>query len=313
MKYNTLFSIPYVDLPIAFWEKMALQYKSNIKDVYFPMEENVIGTGRPLQPNKFLKKFLESQVLPVSVLINPVVLQTPFEVVKDKLLKCIGKYMLVYNIKGITIANLSLAKEVKKYFPEIELTASTLMDISNEQQLVMIENVFDVLVPSSRVLRDRKKLQSLKAGFPGKIRILVNESCLSSCVYRTQHFFEMSNPEISHPCSLCNELLEQYPWLSLTGSWILPQHLVLIDGLYDELKLAGRVSLANPDRYFYVFSSYVNRTNLQPHEIGGGPASVNVPAIIDSDFYKITLECDKNCKRCFYCRDYWHKKIINHE
>ena len=137
---------------------------------------------------------------------------------------------------------------------------------------------------------------------------MVNESCLTSCVLRTQHFYEMSNPDIAYPGSLCKNLLDQKPWLRLTGGWILPQHLFLFNGLYDEIKLSGRVSLQQPDLYFKVFDSFLHEKKLLPNEIGGGPASVNLPVDIGVEFYKYTLECKKNCATCSICADYWNVK-----
>jgi hypothetical protein len=53
----------------------------------------------------------------------------------------------------------------------------------------------------------------------------------------------------------------------------------------------------------------VNESTLQPNEIGGGPAAVNVPMDIESNFYRTTLTCDKNCMTCTICSDYWTEKI----
>jgi hypothetical protein len=198
-----------------------------------------------------------------------------------------------------------LAKRIKEAFPNLKLAASTLMEISNEQQLNMLSETFDVIVPSARAIREIRILRSLQKTFKGTIRLMVNEACIPSCVFRTQHFYEMSNPVIPHPDSLCHDLLKQNPWLRLTGGWILPQHLFLFHGLYDEIKLSGRITLQQPDNFLRVLDSYLYEKDLQPHEIGGGPASVNIPMQIETAFYKYTLNCRKNCSTCKVCHDYW--------
>ncbi len=307
------FSIPYINQPIKFWEEIKQSFGLEIKEVYFPISNNLVGTGRPFQPDSFLKNFLASQILPVSVLVNPVVLPDQYQNLQKKLLKGIENYISKYNLRGITVCNLELARDIKKYFPQIELTASTLMEISTEQQILMIEDLFDVLVPATKVIRDLNILRKLKKGFHGRIKLIVNESCLPSCVYRTQHFYEMSNPEISYPRSLCITFLAEKPWLRLTGSWILPQHLHFIDGLYDELKLAGRVSLSKPEHYIDVLSAYINQRHIRPNEIGGGPAAVCYPLDVEAEFYKTTLKCDKNCLKCSICANYWNKNVVNYE
>ncbi len=305
--------IPFVNAEMEFWEKLSAIYEQKIKEVYFPITDVQIGTGRPKQPEVHLQDFLESKVLPVSLLVNPVVLPQQVENITDNVLKKLEYYLTNYNLVGVTLTNVDLARKIKETFPNLSITASTLMEIYNKQQLVMLENVFDTIVPSNRILRDINSLKKLKAAFKGKVRLLVNESCLSSCIYRTQHFYEMSNPKIVYPRSLCNNLLEQKPWLKLTGGWVLPQHLFLFDDVYDEIKLAGRVSLQQPEHYFEVLGSYINKSPLQVHEIGGGPASVNCPMEIETAFYKFTLFCEKNCETCSICADYWAKKASKNE
>jgi len=308
-----IFILPYIDQEMKFWEKLSGLYGDRIREVYFPIMDGKIGSGRPIQPNEHLPGFLKSKILPVSVLVNPVVLLHPVNEIADRICRKLNYYQRNFHLIGVTVANLELAQTIKRKFPDLMLTASTLMDIVNEQQLVMLGEIFNTIVPSNRILRDFRSFRALRNCFQGKIRIIVNEACLPSCVYRTQHFYEMSNPEIAIPKSLCNNLLEQKPWLRLTGGWVLPQHLFLFDGLYDEIKLAGRVSLQNPDRYLAVFDSYLKKKPLQPHEIGGGPASVNIPMDITTDFYKYTLFCLKNCTTCSVCEDYWMAKISKKE
>jgi hypothetical protein len=132
---------------------------------------------------------------------------------------------------------------------------------------------------------------------------MVNEGCLPGCVYRTQHFFEMNSAD-PMPESLCAGLLEREPWLALTGAWVLPQHLDLFDGLYDELKLDGRVTLQDSGHYLRVLSAYVNRTPLDLAEIGGGPATAPGVPPISREFYAHTLTCAKTCASCDVCRAY---------
>jgi hypothetical protein len=310
---NKLVVIPYIDQKIGFWEKLSEEYGKNIKEVYYPVTEVKIGTGRPKQPDKHLTSFLKSGIFPLSILINPLVLPRPTEEVATNILKILEFHIKHYHLSGVTTSSVSLAQIIKNTFPNLKLTASTLMEIYSNQQLVMLGDFFDTLVPSNRILRDIKALQIIKNHFKGKIRLMVNEACLSACVYRTQHFYEMSNPEITYPRSLCNKLLEQKPWLRITGGWVLPQHLYLFDDLYDEIKLSGRVSLQKPEKYIRVLDSYIHKKDLFPHEIGGGPASVGLPIKIKTEFYQYTLSCAKNCSECTICQEYWTENAGKHE
>jgi hypothetical protein len=95
----------------------------------------------------------------------------------------------------------------------------------------------------------------------------------------------------------------------MTGGWILPQHLHFYDGVYDSLKLAGRVTLKDPHRYERVLAAYVQRTPLQPADIGGGPASILAPVDIPDTLFETILNCGKDCHRCSLCRDFYNAHI----
>jgi hypothetical protein len=305
MTDNKIHVIPYIDQPKLFWDRLFGGYSSYIKEVYFPMQSDIIGSGRPVQPTEHLLKFIENDTIPKSVLINPIVLPRPIDDIAEEILHYLKGLISRHNIIGVSVANLSLARLIKAEFPKIEITASTLMDIFTVQQVLMLDRSVDVIVPSSRIIRDIMRLQELRASFKGKIRLLVNESCLPDCLYRTQHFFEMSDFTNKHPESLCNKLLNQFPWMTLTGSWILPQHLHFFDGIYDELKFAGRVTLKNSNDYIEVLENYFFRRKINNNKIGGGPASIPDDISITDAFYEHTLHCNKKCDECTVCREYW--------
>jgi hypothetical protein len=176
------------------------------------------------------------------------------------------------------------------------------MDITHPNQALMLKGICGTLVPSGRVMRDLPALQALRAAFPGRIRLILNEACLPGCPYRVQHFHEMC-AGFPKPESLCGELLEREPWMRLTGAWVLPQHLHLLEGVADEWKLAGRVTLREASTYRRVLGAYIRGLPLGPSEIGGGPASPVGPIEIDEGYYSRTLRCGRLCHECSVCRN----------
>lgn len=301
---HTGWVLPYIDQPPEFWQQLADAHGKRIREVYFPLPIDALGSGRPPQPQKHLSAFLASKLLNAAVLINPLVLPAPVDTLISAIVNALQALMDQYQIVGATVANIDLGRHLRARFPGLKLTASVLMDIHTPLQVAMMEGVFDQLVPSGRIVRDLDVLKRLREAFDGKIRLMVNEACLPGCPHRNQHFFEMGNG-ITHPASLCNRLLASKPWLRLTGSWVLPQHLHLYEGLFDELKLAGRVTLKHPDQYRRVVRAYMNRRALTPDEIGGGPASVLEPIEIEEAFFLQTLTCGHRCHQCDRCQDYY--------
>lgn len=304
------FVIPYIDQPPEFWDQIKEEFGPHIKSVYFPLPGTMVGSGRPPQPHRYLHKFLSESLFRFSALINPVILERPIREIVRPLVDTVRGIDDRYGLTDVTVTNVALALAIKENIPSLRTVASTLMDISSTNQLLMVENAFDVIVPGSRIMRDLRSLQDLRKAFHGKIRLIVNEACLPGCPYRVQHFFEMARNTIAFPDSLCAHLLEQKPWMRLTGAWVLPQHLHCYDGLCDELKLAGRVTLNDPAKYRRVLAAYLNRQPLLPSEIGGGPASVLEPIEIDEVFYARTLRCDHQCDRCTLCSAYYEESCM---
>jgi len=300
--------IPYVDQDLDFWREIAARFDVYIKEVYFPMPGEIVTSGRSKQPGSFLESFLRDAPLPKAVLANPIVLSRPVEEVAPGILSALRRLHEGFGVSSVIVTNLTLARLVKEALPEFTVTASTLMGIASPMQALMAQEHVDAITPDSRLTRDLQGLKRLREAFAGEIRLIVNEACIPGCPYRTQHFYEMGYGEF-YPQSLCQQMLDERPWLRLTGAWILPRHLSYYDGLYDSLKLAGRVTLRDRARYLTVLNAYVHRQPILPRDIGGGPASVLEAIDMPDELFELTLHCDKCCHVCSACQEYYEQAI----
>lgn len=296
--------IPYVDQPLQFWRRVAGEYGDHVREVYLPIPGVAISSGRPPQPQEHLQALLRWGGLKIAVLVNPVVLPQPLERLAPRLVDALRRLMQEHGVASVTVANLDLARHIREHLPSIQITASTLMEISEPDAAAALNGICDHLVPASAIMRDLPRLRALRAAFAGRIRLLVNEACLSGCELRNEHFGQMAGSQ-PHPASSCEPLLGCEPWRRLTGSFVLPQHLHLYDGVYDDLKLAGRVTLRNAEDYLRVLGAYLDRRPLQAHAIGGGPASVLEPLELTETFFRRTLFCGHRCSDCTFCRDHY--------
>ena len=296
--------IPYSDQEPAFWEAVASRFGEHIRSVYFPIPAGISASGRPPQPERHMQAFLRHAPLPKSVLVNPIVLACPADQVAPAIIQALRQLKSDFGVDSVTVTSLSLARLIKAALPDYRVGASTLMGISTPAQILMVKDYLDFLVPDNRLLRDLAGLQRLRQAFPGEIRLIVNEACLPGCPYRTQHFYEMAY-SAAYPESLCRELLEAHPWLRMTGAWVLPRHLNYYEGLYDSLKLAGRVTLRDPFKYLQVLEAYIFRKDILPRDVAGGPAAIlNAVDMPDGLLEKI-LRCNKDCLTCQICRNYY--------
>jgi hypothetical protein len=303
-----LWRIPYVDQPIDFWHEIDARFGEHIREVYLPIPDDTIGTGRPRLPSDHLLEFLRAAPFELNVLINPILFKQPVETVGPNAVRILKQLLDEYRIASVTVSNLLLAEIIKKELPDLQLTASVLMDISTPYQARLLNGLFDALVPATRIMRDVEALGRLRKAFQGRICLMVNEGCLPGCPHRTQHFYDMCNTPFSgQPCM---GLLNKEPWLRLTGGWVLPQHLRFYDGLYDELKLSGRNDLQRREDYFRVLGAYVERKPLAANQIGVGPAGMLIQSAgIEDAFFEKTLHCSHDCTGCRICRDYFETHI----
>jgi hypothetical protein len=301
-------AIPYTDQDPSFWEEIAGRFGPHIQEVYFPIPSEVTATGRGAQPAQYLEAFLHGSSLPKSVLINPIVLSRPVEEMAPRILDALRSLHGDYGVERATLAHPALARIIKEALPFYRITASILMDVSTPFQTLLVKEYVDAIVASGRLLRDVHGLQKLRQAFSGEIRLIVNEGCLPGCPFRIQHFYEMSYGN-SWSQSLCQPTLAAQPWLRLTGAWILPRHLRFYAGLYDSLKLAGRVTLRDPAKYLTVLRAYLQREPILPRDIGGGPASMLEAIDLPDDLFEKILYCGKNCPACSLCRDYYDRAV----
>lgn len=293
--------LPYIDQPAEFWMQLAQRYPGRIAEVYLPMPGGRVPTGRPEQPHRHVEAFLRQGVLRVSVLINPIVLPAPADQGYGRLVDRLSELADTYGVASATVSDLRLAERIRARLPRLQLTASTLMNVREPQQALLLNGVFDALVPGPGLIRNLGQLRQIRQAFSGRLRLLVNEGCLPGCLLRCQHFFEMAYHRQA-PDSLCAPLLSRDPWLRLTGAWVLPQHLDLLDPLADEYKLAGRVTLRDPTVYLRVCDAYLYRTALWPDEIGGGPASVLERLPLSQGLARHLSNCGLQCHDCSICR-----------
>jgi len=298
--------IPYIDQPLSFWEALAERWRDRIAGVYLPPADERLPTGRPRQPREHLEELFARPPFRLSLLLNGIPEDPGEGGTRDLVWGQIERLGGQDKIAQVVLSRLDLAELVRERFPGIQLAASVLMDVRTGEEAMRLNGLFDALVPSSAVLRDLDALKEIRRSFNGTVRLLLNEGCLRTCPFREEHFREMAGG-VLQPGTPCESLLAEEPWLCLTGAWVLPQHLWMYQGVYDELKLSGRVTLRDPKRYLRVLDGYLLGRFLSPHQIGGGPGAPRHPIFVESDFFRETLRCGGRCGDCSTCRSYYER------
>ena len=61
---TNVWALPYIDQPLEFWEKLTDAFGQHIREVYFPLQPEIIGSGRPILPSGHMQKFLVHAPVP---------------------------------------------------------------------------------------------------------------------------------------------------------------------------------------------------------------------------------------------------------
>lgn len=298
-------AIPYFDQPLEFWKTLQAEFAEKIREVYFPLDWSRAGAGGDLsQPWAHLRELLDIGTVPLAAVVESPMGPQFVPQIGARIVDQLVSLYEHYGIVAVTLSDLRLAEMARPRLPALRFTASSLMDIAEPEQVPALQGLFDVLLPAPRLLRCPDRLSAVRAAFPGRIRLVVNEGSPGPCRDSREDATE-AVPQRAEVPSLCSDPLEQEPWRSLTEAWILPQHLDLVDSLGDEFALAGRMAFAAPEEYRRILHAYVSRTALWPHEIGGGLAWPLPRVPVARAIFTRMLHCDQDCGWCSICRRTW--------
>ena len=227
----------------------------------------------------------------------------------------------------ITTASLAVAHTVKKHFKNIEVRASVNMRIGTVKGMEYMSELFDSFHVQRDYNRDLEHLKKLKAWADAngkKLIMLANSGCFSFCSAQTFHdnlvaheaqICEVKNLEEFSPYACWNALQDRKNWqMLLENTWVRPEDLHHYDGLFDTVKLATRMhSFPGLVIDAYVRKSFSGNT-LDLFEPGFSRAIL--PYIIDNsafpkDWFAHTLECNKECHACGYCKSVLDKVLLD--
>ncbi len=226
----------------------------------------------------------------------------------------------------VTTASPAIAAIVRESYPHIELRASVNMKIGSVKGMQYMSHLFDSFCVAKEVNRDLSRLRAMKewADTEGKkLIMLANSGCMRDCSGQIFH-----DNMVAHESEIAKQknikLLPYACWnylkdpknfpAVLQNTWILPEDIDRYEGLIDTVKLATRAH-ALPGM---VIDAYARRRYLgnllDLFEPGFSPAFA--PYVIDrsklpADFWERTVECDKACEKCEYCRTVLERALVN--
>jgi len=249
------FSIGYNQRPDFF--DLLEAHADKISSVYFPLPEDVSGSGRAVpQGPKFRAEISllvracarlgVGSVAAVNATCEGAAAGTPEQ------LRTILSELARLSADGLTaasFANLLYVPAAKKALPKLEIWSSVNCYVREPQQARLMGKLgVDVLTADREVNRDLAGLAALRKTSGAKIQVLLNEGCLAHCPFRHAHYNLLAHCHDEgalEGANLiegggCTRLLAQDPSLILKIPFVRPEDLPRYAGVADVFKLSTR-------------------------------------------------------------------------
>jgi collagenase-like PrtC family protease len=233
-------------------------YKDNIESVYFSMPYKYAGSGRMLREpddygNQVIKIIQKCGILNIA---SQLLLNATCEGERGfnkYFIKKILNYIKSLQQKGLSsiiVTNPFYISLIKKEIPGIRVESSVNCFVKTlEHALYLKELGADVITIDRDINRDIPLISKIKQKTGLKIRIMLNEGCLSRCPYRITHYNYLAHTHKPDKRAknnlmsdmLCMQLLKEDPSRILLSPFIPPDELIRYEQCADYYKLSTRV------------------------------------------------------------------------
>jgi hypothetical protein len=177
------------------------KYKNNISTVYFPMFHWVIWSWRTIiERTKNIKDYYR-KVIPLLILCKSYWIETDLVLNStcDWINTCDKQYrkkiinyikpLTIQWLSTITLTNYWYIEMIKKEFPDIKICNSLNLEwVKTLEQAIHLKNLWiDILTIDSSINYNLPLIKQIKEKTWLKIKIFLNNSCMSSCPFHIHH------------------------------------------------------------------------------------------------------------------------------
>jgi collagenase-like PrtC family protease len=325
------FSIPYNNDPGSLREIFRLkEHNGNrIREIYLSGPQEFAGAGR-IAPELSFDEFAQTvhsihdQGIRVNLLLNSICEGEGWysSGVLNSTMEYLRRAHHDHGVEAVTIANPLYIREVRKRFPQIEITASVLGDVDCVQKAVIFRKAgADVITPHVDINRDLALLKKIKEKTGAEIKLMVNEGCIFRCAFRKFHFNYISHKsrkpgqgketraEDNVFSVNCMQLSRNDPAQILQSTWIRPEDACRYGEISRYFKLVGRTSSSS--MLLRSAGAYLgeNWDGDLLELMAGNLYSIGMSHLLhldnksldDAGFFVKTTSCGRECSECDYC------------
>ncbi len=296
---------------------MIKPYIHNISEIYFPIPSDLLGSGRGImQRNKYrdeilrIINFCKEHRIGSNLLINPSC-EGKF-IGDERHMARTLKYVIDLSEQGlssVTLTNPLYVELIKKHIPSMEIQVSVISSIDSVEKANFFKNLgASVVIPERDKNRNLNFLKELKAKSGMKLKIMVNEGCINSCIFRNMHYNYVAHHigENDQADLFCFKVMKQKPHFFFKSAFVRPEEIKLYAGITNEFKLVTRLS--STDKIKKMIEAYSSQNyDGDLSDILDSVYQTSFFSKIDNKkidrfgFFNKLADCDKDCNNCNYC------------
>jgi len=308
--------------------------RTNIEALYFPVPRDYMGSGRDLHepivyPGQIPSIIKKCNDLNISsqLLLNAT--YEGCEGLTERFWARLEDYLKSLRDRGLTsvvVTNPIYISKIKKKITGLRVESSVNCFLRTVEHALYLRDLgADVLTIDRDINRDIPLIQKIKKTTRLKIRIMLNEGCLSNCPYRVTHYnllsagLKLKTEPIKDIFfdSFCMKIYHRDPLKIFRIPFVPPEALGYYEYVADYYKLSTRTFFTEQiKRCLIAYSKRRFTGNLL--EILDCPG-LRYFDYVDNDklrknrFFEKMLQCNLECGRCHYCKRLFSEAVLTND
>ncbi|MFH1432628.1 MAG: U32 family peptidase [archaeon] len=301
-------------------------YSDSVDCLYFPIPPEYLSTGRfrPIEKDyreniRTVIKTCEKNGINSQILLNATCeAKRCGNTARMKKVTDYLNNLAKIGLKSAAITNPFYITEIKNTIPELELHSSVNCYTSKIEDALYLKDMgIDVLTLDRDINRDLDLIKNIKKATGLKIKLLLNEGCLSNCPFRLMHFNSIAHrtPDAQFLAHSCITVIRKDPKKVFRIPFIRPEDIKHYKPFTDYFKLATR-TFTTPQiettLKAYIDEQY-NGDLLDLLDMTGMKCMftfINNKVLDRLDFFNTMQKCALDCESCTYCDTLLKKAAI---
>ncbi len=308
------------------------KYHDNLEGFYFPIPRRYLGSGRDIEEPKDYPNQIEGIIKRCNLLniTSQLLLNATYEGgagINEAFFARILRY--IKRLKGIGLKSLVVTNplyiaRIREEIKDIRIESSVNCYVRTVEEALYFKGLgVDVITIDRDINRNIPLIGRIKKATGLKIRLMLNEGCVSSCPYRVMHYNYLAQGKKGLYKNVlkgvfwdkfCFDIYRKDPLKIFRIPFIPPQSLKLYRGYADYYKLSTR---ALPTwRIKVCLDSYIKgrfRGNLLWLLDSPGISFfeyTDSQELEKNDYFKKISTCKLNCIHCGYCAKLFKKTVL---